>query len=91
MTGAQTTMGPRLQGEKLGAAVARRIESEIIDLGWPTGSVLGSEADLIARYGVSAPSRSMQAASDSPSRYSITTNVRPSTVLPKSVTLTTFG
>lgn len=53
MSGAQTTMGPRPQGEKLGAAVARRIESEIIDLGWPTGRVLGSEADLIARYGVS--------------------------------------
>lgn len=48
-----TTTGPRPKGEKLGAAVARQIESEIIGLGWPTGRVLGSEADLIARYGVS--------------------------------------
>lgn len=52
MTGTQTT-SPRPRDEKLGASVARLIESEIIDLGWPTGQVLGSEADLVARYGVS--------------------------------------
>lgn len=39
--------------EKLAAQVARRIESHIIDLGWPVGSVLGSEPELRERYGVS--------------------------------------
>ena len=40
-------------GEKLGAAVAREIETEIIDRGWPVGEVLGSEGELIQQFGVS--------------------------------------
>ncbi|MCK9897724.1 FadR/GntR family transcriptional regulator [Frankia sp. AgB32] len=40
-------------GEKLAAQVARRIEEDIIDAGWPVGTVIGSELALIERYGVS--------------------------------------
>ncbi|SEG88638.1 DNA-binding transcriptional regulator, FadR family [Thermomonospora echinospora] len=39
--------------EKLGEQVARRIEDDIVARGWPVGEVLGSEAELTARYGVS--------------------------------------
>lgn len=38
---------------KLGEVLAERIEDEIIDQGWPVGAVLGSEAELIEKYGVS--------------------------------------
>ncbi|MEO3787578.1 FCD domain-containing protein [Actinocorallia sp. B10E7] len=38
---------------KLAAQVARRIEDDIIRLGWPVGRNLGSEAELRDRYGVS--------------------------------------
>lgn len=38
---------------KLGDEVARQIEGDIIAQGWPVGEVLGSEADLVERYGVS--------------------------------------
>ncbi|MER6808192.1 FCD domain-containing protein [Spirillospora sp. NPDC000708] len=38
---------------KLAEQVARRIEDDIIDRGWPVGEVLGAEAELIDRYGVS--------------------------------------
>ena len=48
-----TTERPAPRSEKLGAAISRQIESDIIDLGWPTGRVIGSESELIARYGVS--------------------------------------
>jgi DNA-binding FadR family transcriptional regulator len=41
------------KGRKLGEQLAERIEEEIIGRGWPVGEVLGSEADLIERYGVS--------------------------------------
>src|SRR5438128_10233608 len=40
-------------GRKLAAQVARRIENDIIDAGWPVGAVLGSESELLERYGVS--------------------------------------
>ncbi len=40
-------------GRKLGEIVAERIENEIIERGWPVGDVLGSESDLIEKYGVS--------------------------------------
>jgi DNA-binding FadR family transcriptional regulator len=33
--------------------LAERVEEEIIASGWPVGKVLGSEAELIERYGVS--------------------------------------
>lgn len=39
--------------EKLASMVARDIESSISRAGWPIGESLGSEANLIARYGVS--------------------------------------
>jgi DNA-binding FadR family transcriptional regulator len=38
---------------KLAARVARRILTDVVDRGWPVGDVLGSQADLMARYGVS--------------------------------------
>jgi DNA-binding FadR family transcriptional regulator len=38
---------------KLGVAVSRRIESDIVESGWPIGEVLGSEPEMIERYGVS--------------------------------------
>jgi DNA-binding FadR family transcriptional regulator len=38
---------------KLGEILAQHIEDEIISRGWPVGTVLGSEADLIEQYGVS--------------------------------------
>ena len=41
------------RGRKLGEQLAERVEEEIIASGWPVGRVLGSEADLIERYGVS--------------------------------------
>lgn len=38
---------------KLAEVVAAKIEREIIDLEWPVGRVLGSEADLVRRFDVS--------------------------------------
>ncbi|MFA1538156.1 FadR/GntR family transcriptional regulator [Actinomadura monticuli] len=38
---------------KLAEQVARRIEDEIVERGWPVGEPIGAEAELIARYGVS--------------------------------------
>lgn len=40
-------------GGKLAETVARRIERDITSRGWPVGEVLGSEPDLLERYGVS--------------------------------------
>jgi DNA-binding FadR family transcriptional regulator len=45
-----TTAAP---GQRLAEVVATRIEEEIVERGWPVGEILGSEADLIARYDVS--------------------------------------
>jgi DNA-binding FadR family transcriptional regulator len=42
--------GPRA---KLAEVVAARIHDDIAGRGWPIGSALGSEADLLARYGIS--------------------------------------
>ncbi|MCO1653629.1 FadR/GntR family transcriptional regulator [Pseudonocardia humida] len=42
--------GPRA---KLAEVVAARIQDEIAQQGWPVGAVLGSEADLLARYRIS--------------------------------------
>ena len=38
---------------KLATAVAARIVADIIERNWPVGQVLGSEPELLARYGVS--------------------------------------
>jgi DNA-binding FadR family transcriptional regulator len=40
-------------GAKLAEVTAARIHDEIARRGWPMGHVLGSEADLLARHGVS--------------------------------------
>jgi DNA-binding FadR family transcriptional regulator len=51
---AARTMSPPADPEsKLAASVARRILTDVVDRGWPVGEVLGSQADLIERYGVS--------------------------------------
>ncbi|MDB5969899.1 MAG: GntR family transcriptional regulator [Hydrocarboniphaga sp.] len=42
----------RLEG-KLAPQLARRIEEEILRLGWPVGRALGREEDLATRFGVS--------------------------------------
>ncbi|MFA5631416.1 MAG: GntR family transcriptional regulator [Porticoccaceae bacterium] len=39
--------------EKLSAQVARKIEHDIVKSGWQPGTILGTEAELITRYGVS--------------------------------------
>lgn len=48
---------PQQQDERssnrLAESVSSRIEKDIIDLGWPVGEVIGSERELIERYGVS--------------------------------------
>lgn len=38
---------------KLAARIARSIETDIMELGWPVGESVGSESQLIERYGVS--------------------------------------
>jgi DNA-binding FadR family transcriptional regulator len=38
---------------KLASVVAQRIEDEVVALGWPVGTVLGSETELLERFGVS--------------------------------------
>jgi DNA-binding FadR family transcriptional regulator len=38
---------------KLGERVARAIEREIVEAGWPVGEMIGSEAELQERFGVS--------------------------------------
>lgn len=42
-----------VSGQRLAEVVAARIEQEIVDRGWPVGETLGSEAELIERFGVS--------------------------------------
>ena len=46
-------LGPRGQGSKLASTVAARIVGDIARLGWPEGAVVGSEPELLERYGVS--------------------------------------
>lgn len=38
---------------KLAGRAAEQIVADVIELGWPVGQVLGSETELLARYGVS--------------------------------------
>lgn len=42
-----------VSGEKRASTLAATIESAIVSKGWPVGEILGSEAELIERYGVS--------------------------------------
>lgn len=48
-------VGPRVDSRraKLAGRAADQIISDVIELGWPVGHVLGSEADLLERYGIS--------------------------------------
>jgi DNA-binding FadR family transcriptional regulator len=39
--------------KKLAELTCEKIEMRIIEMGWPVGKVIGSEADLLAEYGVS--------------------------------------
>ncbi|WP_238015174.1 FCD domain-containing protein [Dactylosporangium sp. AC04546] len=39
--------------KKLAELTCEKIEMRIIEMGWPVGEVIGSEADLVAEYGVS--------------------------------------
>jgi DNA-binding FadR family transcriptional regulator len=48
-----TLPGVEATDSKLGPAIAREIEAEIMDRGWPVGEYLGSESNLIERYQVS--------------------------------------
>jgi DNA-binding FadR family transcriptional regulator len=45
--------GTLIPSVKRASALAHLIQSEIIQMGWPVGKMLGSEAELIERYGVS--------------------------------------
>jgi DNA-binding FadR family transcriptional regulator len=45
--------GPHRQDQKLAATVAARIVDDVAKQGWPVGTVVGSEAELLARYDVS--------------------------------------
>jgi DNA-binding FadR family transcriptional regulator len=42
-----------ISAPKLASVVARHIEDEVVAQGWPVGAVLGSETDLLDRFGVS--------------------------------------
>ena len=46
---------PGRNGSQLAASVSAAIEDEIIRLGWPVGAVIGTEADLVDRFGISSP------------------------------------
>jgi DNA-binding FadR family transcriptional regulator len=46
--------GRRASGNR-GISLARQIRHDIIESGWPVGAVLGSEDELLARYGVGRP------------------------------------
>lgn len=48
-------IGPRVDSRraKLAGRAAEQILTDVIELGWPVGQVLGSETELLERYGVS--------------------------------------
>ena len=41
------------RAQLVGPAVAEQIVADVIELGWPVGQVLGSETELLDRYGIS--------------------------------------
>jgi DNA-binding FadR family transcriptional regulator len=45
----------RRQGVTLAATVVAALEDEIVRLGWPVGTVIATEAELLDRFGVSSP------------------------------------
>ncbi len=46
-------LSQRANGSKLAAVVADRIVADIAEAGWPVGTVVGSEPELLERHGVS--------------------------------------
>lgn len=48
-------IAPRVDSRraKLAGRAAEQIIADVVELGWPVGQVLGSETELLARYGVS--------------------------------------
>jgi DNA-binding FadR family transcriptional regulator len=42
-----------IRAPTLASVIARRLEDEIVERGWPVGEVLGSESDFLERFGVS--------------------------------------
>ncbi|MCV7220746.1 FadR/GntR family transcriptional regulator [Mycolicibacterium elephantis] len=48
-------IGPRVDSRraKLAGRAAEQIVNDVVELGWPVGQVLGSETELLERYGVS--------------------------------------
>jgi DNA-binding FadR family transcriptional regulator len=46
-------VGGSITAPKLASVVARRIEDDVVARGWPVGTVVGSESDLLERFGVS--------------------------------------
>lgn len=48
-------IAPRVDSRraKLAGRAAEQIVADVVELGWPVGQVLGSESELLARYGVS--------------------------------------
>lgn len=48
-----TNVGTAIKAPKLASVVARAIEDEVVASGWPVGTVLGSESELLERFGVS--------------------------------------
>ena len=48
-------IAPRVDSRraKLAGRAAEQIVNDVVELGWPVGEVLGSETELLERYGVS--------------------------------------
>ena len=49
------TLDPQRHGSNLAAAVVAAIEEEIVRRGWPVGTVIATEAELLERFDVSSP------------------------------------
>ena len=48
-----SSLGAPINAPKLASVVAMHIEDDVMARGWPVGTVLGSETELLERYGVS--------------------------------------
>ncbi len=59
--------GPAEPQLKVGERLARQIVEEIAAAGWPIGTVLGTEPELLERYGVSRPRSGKRCGSSSTS------------------------
>jgi DNA-binding FadR family transcriptional regulator len=51
--GRTLTLDGAIRAPTLASVIARRLEDEIMSQGWPVGEVLGSESELLERFGVS--------------------------------------